>query len=44
MDDSMKRADFSQLGWTSYRYEALAPEITDFTEALAVIAYINSKL
>ena len=37
MDNSMKRADFSRLAWTSYRYEALAPEITDFTEALAVI-------
>jgi len=44
MDNSMKRADFSRLAWTSYRYEALAPEITDFTEALAVIAYIKSRL
>jgi len=44
LDNSMKRADFSRLGWTSYRYEALAPEITDFTEARAVIAYIKSLL
>ena len=40
----MKRADFSKLGWASYRYEVLAPEITDFTEALVVIAYIKSLL
>jgi hypothetical protein len=40
----MSTPDFSRLGWTSYRYEALAPEITDFTEALIVIAYIKSLL
>ena len=40
----MNTPDFSRLGWTSYRYETLAPEITDFTEALAVIAYIKSRL
>jgi len=40
----MSTPDFSRLGWTSYRYEVLAPEITDFTEALIVIAYIKSKL
>ena len=38
----MNRTDFSQLGWTSYK--PAEPEITDFTEALAVIAYIKSKL
>jgi len=38
----MKRADFSQLGWTTYK--PAEPEITDFTEALIVIAYIKSKL
>lgn len=37
-----KRTDFSRLGWTSYK--PAEPEITDFTEALAVIAYIKSRL
>jgi len=40
----MKRADFSQLGWTTYRYEVPEPEITDFAEARAVIARIKSRL
>lgn len=38
----MNRTDFSQLGWTSY--EPAEPEITDFTEALAVIARIKALL
>ena len=40
----MNRKDFSQLGWTTYRYEVPEPEITDFTEAQAVIARIKSRL
>jgi hypothetical protein len=38
----MNRPDFSRLGWTTYK--PTEPEITDFAEALAVIAYIKSKL
>jgi hypothetical protein len=38
----MNTPNFGQLGWTTYK--PAEPEITDFTEALAVIAYIKSKL